>query len=443
MSGALDFGVLADDPFMALAGTMDDATRADYNAFRDQLNDSTLLDGQLTPVLTAVGDVMTAALISYLEKDSAQEIDDLPASVVGAGGVAVEAVSRGVYRMAVKGTVNVPNCDPNPNVAPVVDCAVATDFVVEVDYGSDSDGKLVVGASGGNHVISMVSHRLNIITGTAENSAVKVAFAPAPEGDHVFIPSLDADIIYVDPNADPKAISRVEATTIVEVRGTVFDDPIEINVPMTISSKSGDEALSVALSGGLVLTVDANLENSDAMVVEVARFDLQALTVNAGIVGGAGDELDVALVDGEVAISGGQPLVVTVTDGDQFDVSETETNFLGVSFGADFTSTFAGGGTYALGLLAERTSDTAVRYADMKMVMSGMTYNITNLEVDNDGNIIALNAASSDGISIQVSETGGVRSGTVTDGTTEVGAIAENAEGELVITYSDGSTATL
>lgn len=429
---------------MALAGTMDDATRADYNAFRDQLNDSTLLDGQLTPVLTAVGDVMTAALISYLEKDSAQEIADLPASVVGAGGVAVEAVSRGVYRMAVKGTVNVPNCDPNPNVAPVVDCAVATDFVVEVDYGSDSDGELVVGASGGNNVIEIIGHRLNIITGTAENSAVKVAFAPAPEGDHVFVPTLDADIIYVDPNAVSKAISRVEATTIYEARGgAIFDDPIEINVPMTISSKSGDEALSVALSGGLVLTVDANLEDSDAMVVEVARFDLQALTVNAGIVGGAGDELDVALVDGEVAISGGQPLVVTVTDGDQFDVSETETNFLGVSFGADFTSTFAGGGTYALGLLAERTSDTAVRYADMKMVMSGMTYNITNLEVDNDGNIIALNAASSDGISIQVSETGGVRSGTVTDGTTEVGAIAENAEGELVITYSDGSTATL
>ncbi len=76
------------------------------------------------------------------------------------------------------------------------------------------------------------------------------------------------------------------------------------------------------------------------------------------------------------------------------------------------------------------------------MVMSGMTYDVASVSLDGDGKITALDATSEGGVKIVVTESNGVSSGTVTDGGTEVGTIAED-NGVLVVTFTDGTTVNL
>jgi len=216
-----------------------------------------------------------------------------------------------------------------------------------------------------------------------------------------------------------------------------YDDPIKLNVPVTLTAKDGAKASGTA-TADIKLKLKAELGDTTSLSVVALNggFGLSNAKVELG-----NDVMQLGVADGTFTKTSDSALVIEM--GEELKVSESAATFLDLGLSTSIDADFANGSSFNLDLKADRKSNDTLSYKDIKIVMGGETYNVGLLEAGVDGKVTALDATSEEGIRVQVSTLRGARSGTVKDGSgQQFGTIAE-ANGQLVVTYTDGTTAVL
>ena len=122
---------------------------------------------------------------------------------------------------------------------------------------------------------------------------------------------------------------------------------------------------------------------------------------------------------------------------------ENASNFLGLDATVTYSSMVGGNTLFTGNLVGGRASSETLKLENFSVQHGGQTYAMSG-EFSEEGDILALDTVDPiSGARVVVTTTGGVTSGTVTSGSTQLGTIAKDGEGNLVITYTDESTQRL
>lgn len=173
--------------------------------------------------------------------------------------------------------------------------------------------------------------------------------------------------------------------------------------------------------------IDATMESSIAK-----------LTFNSGT-----DSLAGAATISSV-LEGGGPFNYVLTKQDLEKVDETATEFLAIDTTMEYSASVAGETVLTANLAGGRASSDALKVENYAVQYGGLTYTLRG-EFQETGEVITLVTEDpKTGVVVSVESSGGVRSGSIRDADgNELGTIVEGSSGDLIITYSDGSTQVL
>jgi len=278
-----------------------------------------------------------------------------------------------------------------------------------------------------NFSIEVPTMKLKVTKLVASNAYVSVVVAP---GDSVL--------------SAASLIGEVAMDSEKKILGAFVEMADFVASPLlTVSDKQSNDVVTAQLNGGFTaLMLDLDMQSKDT---SLAISDLVDMNLNATLTASnaAGDKVTgTATLDAGILGSG----PFTYVFGSKLEKQgEDATNFLGADAVVAYSATVGGKTLFNGALKGGRAGNETLKLDDFSVQHSGRTYKITGEFSEDGGAIKSLDTTDPvSGVRIQISTNGaGVTSGTVTSGGTQLGTIAKNAEGKLLITYTDTSTQLL
>lgn len=208
------------------------------------------------------------------------------------------------------------------------------------------------------------------------------------------------------------------------------------DIKATIRDVQSDATLVGGLNGGfvsLILNLDMQAKDTTAEVFEFADLNLNA---SVDLASASGDKLT-AVVGAGGGMSGGPFTYVFGTELEK--IGETATDYLQLNATATYSSVVGGAALFTGNLVGGRASNETLALENFSVQHGGQTYAITG-EFSEKGEILALDTVDPvSGVRVVVTTTNGVTTGAVTSDGTQLGTIAKDDDGKLLITYTDGS----
>ena len=429
---------------------------AAYQSFADAFEGSSisgsaqgnLLSAEVNNVLAAVGKAGTAIGAKFASETIAEGLVDAPDGIdevayVGdiddgfATGVAYERHTLGVSQVV---SLNEKECSKIP-AGNAASCDVDVDLEIEI-FLPDSNIAIIT-SDNTKPNLTFENLQVKVLSMTASNEFVSVSMDPAT----VILVGVDetgtgSDSLRVravlDGAYDGQPAPNLISADIVAANFTM--PPFTLNVSDRAESGASLAVSVTALEIG-VLSLSLDLSDSDNTVLAVNNLADASASANLSVTAD-GDTL-VGNIAASSAFNGNGPF--TFIFGETLErVGETASDFIGADVTASFTSMVNGSTLITGDLVGGRETDVTNKIDNWTSTYNGDTYVLSG-EFDENGEVVSLEATNaSTGIIIKVDTVAGVREGTVIDGLgTELGTIAENGDGKLEITYTDGSTQLL